>query len=128
MTVSPLWGTPPMPSAAQAHSAALGALSRGSEHGQAVLGASLPRAISEAGERAAFHSVEFFTARIPNPNTRAAYGHAVAELCQSASGASGGLSPSPPSPPLSWRPTFTSSNSVSARPVPTSTSAAFVNG
>jgi integrase/recombinase XerD len=47
-----------------------------------VLVASLPRTITEAGERAAFHSVEFFTARIPNSNTRAAYGHAVAELCQ----------------------------------------------
>jgi hypothetical protein len=64
----------PMPSAAQGRSAALVALSRGAEQGQAVLGASLPRTISEAGERAAFHSVEFFTARIPNVNTRAAYG------------------------------------------------------
>jgi integrase/recombinase XerD len=71
-----------MPSAAQARSAALGALSRGSEPCHAVLVASLPRTISEAGERAAFHSVDFFTARIPNPNTRAAYGHAVAEFCQ----------------------------------------------
>ena len=40
------------------------------------------RAGADAGERAAFHSLEFFTARIPNANTRAAYGHAVAGLCQ----------------------------------------------
>jgi integrase/recombinase XerD len=71
-----------MPSAAQGRSAARVTVSRGSEQAQAVLGASLPRTISEAGERAAFHSVEFFTARIPNSNTRAAYGHAVAEFCQ----------------------------------------------
>jgi integrase/recombinase XerD len=62
--------------------AASAALCRGSQHGKAVLVASLPRTITDAGERAAFHSVEFFTARIPNANTRAAYGHAVAELCQ----------------------------------------------
>lgn len=41
----------------------------------------LPAAICEAGERAAFHSVEFFTARLPNPNTRLAYGRAVAGFC-----------------------------------------------
>jgi integrase/recombinase XerD len=62
--------------------AALSAPFRGSEHNQGMLVASLPRTISEAGERAAFHSLEFFTARIPNPHTRAAYGHAVAEFCQ----------------------------------------------
>src|SRR5688572_15610935 len=43
-----------------------------------VLLATMPQAILEAGERAAFHSVEFFTARISNPHTRAAYGRAVA--------------------------------------------------
>jgi hypothetical protein len=71
-----------MPSTAQGRSAALVASSRGSEQGEGVLVASLPRTISEAGERAAFHFIEFFTARIPNSNTRAAYGHAVAEFCQ----------------------------------------------
>jgi integrase family protein with SAM-like domain len=70
-----------MLSASKARPAALVAPSRASEHIQAVLVASLPRTISEAGERAAFHSVEFFTARLPNPHTRAAYSHAVADFC-----------------------------------------------
>lgn len=43
---------------------------------------SLPLTVYEAGERAAYHSLEFFAARLPNPNTRLAYGHAVAELCR----------------------------------------------
>jgi hypothetical protein len=64
-----------------------------------VLVASLPRTISQAGERAAFHSVEFFTARLPNPHTRAAYAHAVADFWTS--GASYEASPSPTSPPRS---------------------------
>jgi integrase len=42
--------------------------------------AAVPKAISDAGERIAFHSIEFFTARLPNVNTRAAYGRAVAAL------------------------------------------------
>jgi site-specific recombinase XerD len=42
---------------------------------------SLPRVISNAGENAAFHSLEFITARIANPHTRAAYGRAIAEFC-----------------------------------------------
>jgi site-specific recombinase XerD len=48
-----------------------------------VPGASLalPALIGQAGERAARHTFEFFTARIPNDNTRAAYGRAVARFC-----------------------------------------------
>jgi hypothetical protein len=40
-----------------------------------------PCPTSTAGERAAFHSLEFLTARIANPHTRAAYGRAIAEFC-----------------------------------------------
>jgi hypothetical protein len=47
-----------------------------------VLVATMPQAILEAGERAAFHSVEFFTARLSNPHTRAAYGRAVTAFCE----------------------------------------------
>jgi hypothetical protein len=36
----------------------------------------LPPVIAEAGERAAKITLEFFTARIPNPHTRRAYGRA----------------------------------------------------
>jgi site-specific recombinase XerD len=46
-----------------------------------VLAVALPQAIYGAGERAAFHSVEFFTARLANPHTRAAYGRAVTSFC-----------------------------------------------
>lgn len=70
---------PPAPNLVSgAPTALVGAL----ELGGAVLAASLPRTISEAGERAAFHSVEFFTARLPNPNTRAAYERAVGDFCR----------------------------------------------
>jgi integrase/recombinase XerD len=41
----------------------------------------LPSIIAEAGEDAAEATFEFFTARIPNPHTRKAYGHAVGEFC-----------------------------------------------
>jgi hypothetical protein len=41
----------------------------------------LPFAIAEAGEDAARVTFEFFTARIPNLNTRKAYGRAVAAFC-----------------------------------------------
>jgi len=41
----------------------------------------LPEAICEAGERAAYHSVEFFVARLPNASTRATYGRAVNQFC-----------------------------------------------
>ena len=46
-----------------------------------VVTASLPALVVAAGERAAFNSVEFFTARIPNDNTRKAYGRAAAAFC-----------------------------------------------
>ncbi len=46
-----------------------------------VRAVALPQAIHGAGERAAVHSVEFFTARLSNPHTRAAYGRAVAAFC-----------------------------------------------
>lgn len=41
----------------------------------------LPPTIAEAGEDAARVTFEFFTARIPNPNTRRAYGRAVLTFC-----------------------------------------------
>jgi site-specific recombinase XerD len=47
-----------------------------------LLTPSLLSPIMEAGERAAFHSVEFLTARVRNPNTRDAYGRAIAEFCR----------------------------------------------
>ncbi|MGA7124401.1 MAG: tyrosine-type recombinase/integrase [Polyangiaceae bacterium] len=42
----------------------------------------LPPTISDAGEHAARLTLEFFTARIPNPNTRKAYGKAVFRFCE----------------------------------------------
>jgi integrase/recombinase XerD len=44
-------------------------------------GAHLPALFVEAGERAQFRFVEFFTANIRNPNTRAAYFRAVQQFC-----------------------------------------------
>ena len=41
----------------------------------------LPPLISDAGPDAQEQTFEFFTARIPNDHTRAAYGHAVAHFC-----------------------------------------------
>jgi site-specific recombinase XerD len=41
----------------------------------------LPRLIADAGEQAGERYVEFFTAKIRNPNTRRAYGRAVADFC-----------------------------------------------
>jgi integrase/recombinase XerD len=49
---------------------------------QPAVVAAVPAMIAEAGERAAFHTLEFFTARLPNANTRAAYARAVADFCQ----------------------------------------------
>src|SRR5579872_5600932 len=40
----------------------------------------LPATIAQAGEKAAWRFVEFFTANIRNKNTRAAYAHAVTEF------------------------------------------------
>lgn len=56
-------------------------LARGDHVGDEGLVASLPRFISQAGERSAFHSVEFIAARIANLHTRAAYGRAIVEFC-----------------------------------------------
>lgn len=39
-------------------------------------GLELPTLIADAGDRAAWRFVEFFTVNIRNPHTRAAYGHA----------------------------------------------------
>lgn len=66
---------------ADAHSFVLVTLARGDAVGDGCLSAALPRVISTAGESAAFHSLEFITARIANPHTRAAYGRAIAEFC-----------------------------------------------
>jgi site-specific recombinase XerD len=41
----------------------------------------LPPVVAEAGEHAARLTLEFFAARIPNANTRKAYGSAVARFC-----------------------------------------------
>jgi len=41
----------------------------------------IPPVIAAAGERAARMTLEFFTARIPNPHTRKAYGRAVFRFC-----------------------------------------------
>ena len=41
----------------------------------------VPAIIANAGERAAHATLEFFTARIPNPHTRKAYGRAVGAFC-----------------------------------------------
>jgi len=44
-------------------------------------GLTLPAIVVQSGPRAARRVVEFFTAEIPNPNTRAAYARAVASFC-----------------------------------------------
>lgn len=41
----------------------------------------VPAVIAAAGNKAAWRFVEFFTANIRNPNTRAAYVRAVAAFC-----------------------------------------------
>jgi integrase/recombinase XerD len=41
----------------------------------------VPALFADAGERAAFRFLEFFTAEIRNPNTRRAYGQAVRRFC-----------------------------------------------
>jgi integrase len=50
-------------------------------HGAAGVSMVLPAVIARAGERAARSTLEFFTARIPNPHTRRAYGRAVFAFC-----------------------------------------------
>jgi site-specific recombinase XerD len=41
----------------------------------------LPPLVVDAGPDAQWQTFEFFTARVPNPHTRTAYGHAVAHFC-----------------------------------------------
>jgi integrase/recombinase XerD len=41
----------------------------------------VPALFADAGERAAFRFLEFFTAEIRNPNTRRAYGQAIRRFC-----------------------------------------------
>lgn len=43
---------------------------------------SLPALIDDAGAAAARHTLDFFTARIPNAHTRDAYGRAVLRFCR----------------------------------------------
>src|SRR4051795_8892214 len=57
----------------------------------------VPALIAEAGDQAARRFFEFFTANIPNPNTRAAYAQAVAQFLRWAEGR--GL-PLPPIEPI----------------------------
>lgn len=51
-------------------------------HAPGGVSMALPPVISEAGTEAARLTLEFFTARIPNPNTRKAYGRAVFRFCE----------------------------------------------
>jgi integrase/recombinase XerC len=44
-------------------------------------GPTLPALVTEAGDRAAYRFLEFFTARIRNPHTRRSYGRAVGDFC-----------------------------------------------
>src|SRR3954466_13884370 len=46
----------------------------------------IPALIADAGDQAARRFFEFFTANIPNPNTRAAYAQAVAQFMRWAEG------------------------------------------
>jgi hypothetical protein len=41
----------------------------------------VPPAVVNAGDRAAHHFLEFFTAQIRNPHTRCAYARAVGDFC-----------------------------------------------
>jgi integrase len=50
-------------------------------HAAAGVALAIPPIIVDAGERAARMTLEFFTARIPNPHTRKAYGRAVWRFC-----------------------------------------------
>jgi len=57
------------------------AVSRSSVLPPASAGLTVPAVIAAAGRKAAWRFVEFFTANIRNPNTRAAYARAVAAFC-----------------------------------------------
>ncbi|MEY4550890.1 MAG: hypothetical protein RL685_7085 [Pseudomonadota bacterium] len=70
-----------MPPTRHAPYAALAAPQRAAELGHGLEVVAVPGAISAAGPRAIFHSLEFFTSRLPNANTRAAYGRAVTAFC-----------------------------------------------
>lgn len=71
-----------MDPAAEALSVALADFRGASPVFPAILTASLPNAVYQAGELAAAQSVAFFTARLPNATTRAAYGRAVSDFCR----------------------------------------------
>lgn len=47
-----------------------------------IEGLAVPKIIANAGDRARIKFIEFFTATIRNPNTRAAYARAVARFCE----------------------------------------------
>jgi site-specific recombinase XerD len=48
----------------------------------AALGEAVPMLLQQAGGSAAYHAVEFFAARISNPNTRATYARAIGDFCR----------------------------------------------
>lgn len=56
-------------------------ISAGNRELPAPTGLTLPSIIVESGSKAQRRFVEFFTAELPNPNTRAAYGRAIADFC-----------------------------------------------
>ena len=64
----------------------------------------VPSPVMAEGEHAATRYVEFFTAQIRNPNTRAAYARAASAL----PGAKRTACSCPPSGPCTWRPTSSS--------------------
>jgi integrase/recombinase XerD len=67
---------PPSPSGAMSNCAIITGESQATGH----RGLTLPAIIMKSGPRAARRVIEFFTAEISNPNTRAAYGYAVASF------------------------------------------------
>ena len=64
----------------------------------------LPAIVLRAGPQAAERTVEFFTAQIRNPHTRAAYGTAVTRFFTSTPCAPGSSKPTRRAPPRSKRP------------------------
>ncbi len=70
----------------------------------------LPTLIGDAGDQAARRFIEFFTANIRNPNTRAAYARVVADFfgwCERH-----GVGPCPPSSRCTSRPTWKRSSAA----------------
>lgn len=51
-------------------------------HAPGGVSMTVPHLVADAGKPAADLTLEFFTARIPNPNTRKAYGRAVFRFCE----------------------------------------------